>query len=190
VRNDAPVRIGKWTPENYDGKYRGEVTLSDALTYSLNTVAAQLAMEVGPKTVVQTARRLGIEADMKANASIALGTSEVTLLELTAAYAPFMNGGYKATPHVIRRVSTQDGKVLYENTYDNPPRVIDPAVAAMMNQMLVRVVNEGTGKNARLDGWGRPARPAQANRSGTRCSSVTRQIWQPASGSETMMAPR
>jgi penicillin-binding protein 1A len=127
VRNDAPVRIGKWTPENYDGKYRGEVTLSDALTYSLNTVAAQLAMEVGPKTVVQTARRLGIEADMKANASIALGTSEVTLMELTAAYAPFMNGGYKATPHVIRRVSTQDGKVLYENTYDNPPRVIDPA---------------------------------------------------------------
>ncbi|WP_422372037.1 transglycosylase domain-containing protein [Hoeflea sp.] len=153
VRNDAPVKIGKWTPENYDGKYRGEVTLSDALTHSLNTVAAQLVMEVGPKTVVKTARRLGIEADMKANASIALGTSEVTLMELTAAYAPFMNGGYKATPHVIRRVSTQDGKVLYENTYDNPPRVIDPSVAAMMNHMMVRVVEEGTGRNARLDGW-------------------------------------
>ncbi|WP_420407657.1 transglycosylase domain-containing protein [Hoeflea sp.] len=153
VRNDAPVKIGKWTPENYNGKYRGEVTLSDALTYSLNTVAAQLVMEVGPGTVVKTARRLGIEADMKANASIALGTSEVTLMELTAAYAPFMNGGYKATPHVIRRVSTEDGKVLYENAYDNPPRVIDPSVAAMMNQMLFRVVQEGTGKNARLDGW-------------------------------------
>lgn len=153
VRNDAPVRIGKWTPENYDNKYRGKVTLSDALTHSLNTVAAQLVMEVGPKTVVKTARRLGIEADMKANASIALGTSEVTLMELTSAYAPFMNGGYKATPHVIRRVSTQDGKVLYENTYDNPPRVIDPGVAAMLNRMLVRVVEEGTGKKARLDGW-------------------------------------
>jgi penicillin-binding protein 1A len=153
VRNDAPVKIGKWTPENYTGKYRGEVTLSDALTHSLNTVAAQLVMEVGPKTVIKTARRLGIEASMQANASIALGTSEVTLMELTAAYAPFMNGGYKATPHVIRRVSTQDGKVLYENTYDNPPRVLDPAVAGMMNQMLVRVVEQGTGKNARLDGW-------------------------------------
>ncbi|MGJ8569180.1 MAG: transglycosylase domain-containing protein [Hoeflea sp.] len=153
VRNDAPVKIGKWTPENYDNKYRGEVTLSDALTHSLNTVAAQLVMEVGPKTVVQTARRLGIEAPMKANASIALGTSEVTLLELTGAYAAFMNGGYKATPHVIRRVSTDDGKVLYENTYANPPRVIDSAVAAMMNQMLVRVVEEGTGRKARLDGW-------------------------------------
>ena len=113
VRNDAPVRIGKWTPENYDGKYRGNVTLSDALTHSLNTVAAQLVMEVGPKTVVKTAHRLGIESSLTANASIALGTSEVTLMELTGAYAPFMNGGYKATPHVIRRVSTQDGKVLY-----------------------------------------------------------------------------
>jgi len=153
VRNDAPVKIGKWTPENYDNKYRGEVTLSDALTDSLNTVAAQLVMEVGPKNVVKTAHRLGIEAPLKANASIALGTSEVTLLELTGAYAPFMNGGYKATPHVIRRVTTQDGKVLYENTYDNPPRVIDPAVAAMMNQMLVRVVEEGTGHNAKLDNW-------------------------------------
>ena len=153
VRNDAPVRIGKWTPENYDGKYRGEVTLSDALAHSINTVAAQLVMEVGPKTVVKTAHRLGIEASLQANASIALGTSEVTLMELTGAYAPFMNGGYKATPHVVRRVTTHDGKVLYENTYGNPPRVIDPAVAAMMNRMLVRVVEEGTGRNARLDGW-------------------------------------
>ncbi|SOE17031.1 penicillin-binding protein 1A [Hoeflea halophila] len=153
VRNDAPVKIGKWTPENYDNKYRGEVTLSDALTHSLNTVAAQLVMEVGPRTVVQTARRLGIEAPMKANASIALGTSEVTLLELTGAYAAFMNGGYKATPHVIRRVTSHDGKVLYENAYDNPPRVIDPAVAAMMNQMLARVVQEGTGHKAQLGGW-------------------------------------
>ncbi|MCY0149130.1 penicillin-binding protein [Hoeflea sp. G2-23] len=153
VRNDAPVKIGKWTPENYDGKYRGEVTLSDALTFSLNTIAAQLVMEVGPKTVVKTAHRLGIEAKMQANASIALGTSEVTLLELTAAYAPFMNGGYKATPHVIRRITTHSGKVLYENTYNNPPRVLDAGVAAMMNRMMVRVVEQGTGRKARLDGW-------------------------------------
>ena len=153
VRNDAPVKIGKWTPENYDGKYRGEVTLSDALANSLNTVAAQLVMEVGPKTVVQTAHRLGIEATLNANASIALGTSEVTLLELTGAYAPFMNGGFKATPHVIQRVTDQDGKVLYENKYDNPPRVIAQAVVGMMNSMLSRVVEEGTGRKARLDGW-------------------------------------
>lgn len=150
VRNDAPIRIGKWTPSNYDEKYHGPVTLSEALTKSLNTIAAQLVMEAGPKNVAKTAKRLGIESKLQANASIALGTSEVTLTELTAAYAPFMNGGYKATPHVIRRIATADGKVLYENTYDNPPRVLRPDIIAMMNGMLVRAVNEGTGRNARL----------------------------------------
>lgn len=153
VRNDAPVKIGKWTPENYDQKYRGEVTLSSALANSLNTIAAQLVMEVGPDQVIKLAHRLGIESEMQANASIALGTSEVTLVELTAAYAPFMNGGYKATPHIIRRVSTAAGNVLYENTYDNPPRVLEPDIVAMMNGMLMRVITEGTGKNAKLPGW-------------------------------------
>ncbi|MEM6463017.1 MAG: transglycosylase domain-containing protein [Pseudomonadota bacterium] len=150
VRNDAPVRIGNWTPSNYDEKYRGPVTLSDALAYSLNTVAAQLVMEAGADNVVKTARRLGIESELSENASIALGTSETTLAELTAAYAPFMNGGYKATTHVIKRVRTTEGKVLYENTYDNPPRVLRPQIIAMMNTMLVKAVSEGTGRNARL----------------------------------------
>ena len=153
VRNDAPVRIGNWTPENYDQKYRGEVTLSNALAHSLNTIAAQLVMEVGPKQVVKLAHRLGIESEMQANASIALGTSEVSLVELTSAYAPFMNGGFKATPHIIKRISTADGTVLYENTYDNPPRVLDPAVVSEMNRMMVGVIERGTGKKAQLKGW-------------------------------------
>ncbi|CAN7157924.1 transglycosylase domain-containing protein [Rhizobium sp. LjRoot30] len=153
IRNDAPVKIGKWTPENYDLKYRGQVTLASALANSLNTIAAQLVMEVGPAQVAKVAHRLGIESSLQANASIALGTSEVSLLELTSAYAPFMNGGYKATAHVIRRISTASGTVLYENTYDNPPRVLSEAVVINMNAMLMRVITEGTGKKARLDGW-------------------------------------
>lgn len=153
IRNDGPVRIGNWTPENYDQKYRGEVTLADALANSLNTIAAQLVMEVGPQNVVKVAHRLGIDSEMQANASIALGTSEVSLVELTSAYAPFMNGGFKATPHVIRRISKADGTVLYENTYDNPPRVLDPAIVSEMNQMMVRVLTRGTGKKAQLKGW-------------------------------------
>lgn len=153
VRNDGPVRIGNWTPENYDQKYRGEVTIADALANSLNTIAAQLVMEVGPQNVVKVAHRLGIDSEMQANASIALGTSEVSLVELTSAYAPFMNGGFKATPHVIRRISKADGTVLYENTYDNPPRVLDPAIVSEMNQMMVRVLTKGTGKKAQLKGW-------------------------------------
>jgi len=153
VRNDAPVRIGKWTPENYDNKYRGEVTLQTALEKSLNTIAAQLVMEVGPGNVIKMAHRLGIESALQANASISLGTSEVSLTELTSAYAPFMNGGYKATPHIIRRITSLEGKVLFENTYDNPPRVLRPDVVAMMNHMLVGVVENGTGKKAKLGNW-------------------------------------
>ncbi|MDQ1184735.1 transglycosylase domain-containing protein [Agrobacterium larrymoorei] len=153
VRNDAPVRIGNWTPENYDQKYRGEVTLATAIANSLNTIAAQLVMEVGPTKVTQVAHRMGIESDLQANASIALGTSEVSLLELTSAYAPMMNGGFKATPHIVKRITDADGKVLYENKYDNPPRVLDEGIAATMNGMLTGVINEGTGKAARLKGW-------------------------------------
>jgi penicillin-binding protein 1A len=153
IRNDAPVRIGNWTPENYDEKYRGEVSLATALANSLNTIAAQLVMEVGPQNVIKLAHRLGIESEMQANASIALGTSEVSLVELTSAFAPLINGGFMATPHVIKRISTADGTVLYENTYDNPPRVLDPAVVSEMNQMMVGVIEHGTGKSAKLKGW-------------------------------------
>lgn len=153
LRNDAPVKIGKWTPENYENKYNGPVTVQYALTHSLNTIAAQLVMEAGPKQVVKLAHRLGIESELQANASIALGTSEVSLEELTGAYAAFMNGGYKATPHIIRRISTTSGKVLYENRYDEPPRVLKPQIAATMNSMLTHVVTEGTGRAAQLKGW-------------------------------------
>ncbi|MCJ8517780.1 penicillin-binding protein 1A [Pseudorhizobium tarimense] len=153
IRNDAPVKIGKWTPENYDQKYRGEVTVSSALSHSLNTIAAQLVMEVGPQEVVSLAHRMGIEQELQPNASIALGTSEVPLVELTAAYAPFMNGGYKATPHIVRRILDTDGNVLHEASYENPPRVLSETIAATMNSMLTRVIQEGTGKAARLKDW-------------------------------------
>ena len=153
VRNDAPVKIGNWSPENYDQKYRGPVTLASAFAQSLNTIAAQLVMEVGPENVVSLAHRLGIESDIQANASIALGTSEVSLVELTSAYASFMNGGYKATPHIVRRIADTDGKVLYEADYTNPPRVLSEPVAATMNSMMNRVIDEGTGRAARLDAW-------------------------------------
>ena len=96
------MKIGKWTPDNYKGKYYGRVTLATALAKSLNSIAAQLVMEVGPDTVIETAHRMGIESELQANTSIALGTSEVTPLELTAAYVPFANGGYRPDVHFIR----------------------------------------------------------------------------------------
>jgi len=152
VRNDAPVKIGNWTPGNYNGKYFGPVTLATALSHSLNSVAAQLVMEVGPQTVVDTAHRLGIQSKLTANASLALGTSEVTLLELTDAFAPFANGGYKAPVHIIRRVTDSHGKVLYENKQSGGERVVDPRNVGMMNAMLRRTVEDGTAKSGKF-GW-------------------------------------
>lgn len=153
VRNDAPVKIGNWTPENYEQKYSGVVTLATALAHSLNTIAAQLVMEVGPANVIKLAHRVGIDSDLQDNASIALGTSEVSLLELTSSYAAFMNGGYKATPHLITKVTSASGKVLYDANFSDPPRVLSPAVVTNMNYMMEGVMAIGTGKSARIPGW-------------------------------------
>jgi penicillin-binding protein 1A len=153
IRQDAPVRIGKWRPKNYDNKYRGAVTLKTALSKSLNTIAAQLVMEVGPKNVVRLAHRLGISSPLNANASIALGTSEVSLLELTSAYAPFANGGYLARPYVIKRITALNGKVLYQRKSGDSQRVVGSIQLGQMNAMMIDVVNNGTGRAARINGW-------------------------------------
>ncbi|MDZ7824637.1 MAG: transglycosylase domain-containing protein, partial [Ahrensia sp.] len=149
VRNDAPIKIGKWTPENYNGKYYGEVTLTTAISKSLNSVAAQLFMEAGAGNVVKAAHRMGITSDLQANASLALGTSEVTLLELTSAYTPFATGGYYAKPHIIQRVTTMDGKVLYEHLPESA-RVISPDIAGMMNAMMSKTISQGTAQAAKF----------------------------------------
>jgi penicillin-binding protein 1A len=152
LRQDVPVRFGKWTPENYDREYRGAVTLNDALALSLNTVAAQLAMEVGPAAVVETAHRLGVKSELQPNASIALGTSEVSLLELAAAYAPFANGGTAVSPFLIRRVTTSAGDILYERGSVTGPKVVRSGEIGMMNAMLRSVIRDGTGRSAAFDG--------------------------------------
>ncbi len=148
VRNDAPIQIGKWKPVNYGGKYYGKVTLATALARSLNSVAAQLTMEVGPEAVVEIANRMGVQSDLQKNVSIALGTSEVTPLELTAAYVPFANGGYRPQVHFVRRVATAKGKVLYEYTGGSAPRVLKPEIVGMMNAMMMGTVEIGTARKA------------------------------------------
>ncbi|MCB8840077.1 transglycosylase domain-containing protein [Aurantimonas sp. VKM B-3413] len=153
VMVDGPVRIGNWSPENYERDYRGPVTLAYALQHSLNTIAAKLADVVGPPAVIDTAKRLGIKSTMENNASIALGTSEVSLLEITGAYATFSNGGYQVTPHLVNRVTTTTGKVLWERGAEVPPTVLSPEIVGMMNAMLSKVVSGGTGRRAALDGW-------------------------------------
>ena len=153
VRVDEPVRIGNWTPKNYNNKYRGPVTLRTALALSLNTVAARLATEVGPENVISTAHRLGVNSQLQNNASIALGTSEVTLLEMTGAYSTFANGGFAVLPHVITRISTDDGELVYQREGSGLGRVISLEHVAMMNHMLRATLEVGTGKRAAVPGW-------------------------------------
>ena len=153
VRDDAPISIKGWNPENYSREYFGPVTLTKALSLSLNTVAVRLGQEVGPKTVVRTAHRLGIGSDLEPNASIALGTSEVTPIELVSAYAAFANGGIGVQTHVITRVRTANGKQLYARRNASNGRVIEPQYVAMMNQMMEETLLTGTAHKAELPGW-------------------------------------
>ena len=153
VRQDAPLDVKGWKPENYSREYFGPVTLTQALSMSLNTVAVRLGMEVGPANVVRTAHRLGIASKLEANASIALGTSEVSLTELVGAYTPFANGGHAASPHVISKIRTPEGKVLYARNSDPPPQVIDPRYVGMMNTMMHETLVTGTARKADVPGW-------------------------------------
>ena len=153
VMIDQPVTLGTWSPQNYDGKFRGAMTLKEALAKSINTVAAQLADQVTPEAVVQTAKRMGINSPLGANPSIALGTSEVTLLELTGAYAPFANGGFAVLPFVVQRVRTPDGTVLFERTGAGLGRVASIESVALMNDMLQATVEMGTARKAAIAGW-------------------------------------
>src|SRR6516165_7681455 len=153
VREDAPISVKGWSPENYSREYFGPVTLTKALSLSLNTVAVRLGLEVGPKTVVATAHRLGITSDLDPVPSIALGSSDVTPLEMVSAYATFANGGLGVLPHVIARVRTVNGKQLYARRNANFGRVIEPQYVTMMNQMMQETLLTGTARKAELPGW-------------------------------------
>ena len=148
---DTPLTTGRYRPRNHGERYRGDVTLSQALSTSSNTVAVRLARKLGARKVAATAKRLGIGSKLARNHALALGASEVTPLELTAAYAPFANGGRRVTPHLVSRI-TSDGKLLYDRRSGGlGPRVVGARDAATMSAMLSAVVARGTGKAAAFD---------------------------------------
>ena len=169
VREDAPISVKGWKPENYEHEYLGPVTLTQALANSLNTVSVRLTLEVGAAAVVRTAYRLGITSKLEPNASIALGTSEVSPLELVSAYAPFANGGFAVAPHVIDRVRGADGKTLYARATQALGRIVDARYVAMMNGMMHETLLSGTARRADLPGW------AAAGKTGT--SQDFRDAW-------------
>ena len=151
VMHDGPVDIHGWKPQDFEGEFEGDISLTKAFADSSNVIAAQLTDEVGPKEVAATARRLGIVSPLAEVASLALGTSGVTPLELTGAYAAFANGGTSVKPYAILSVRTRAGKTLYARKASDAEPVMSPANNAQMTRLMVETVTSGTGKAARLE---------------------------------------
>ena len=148
---DAPIDVAGYRPHDFEPHYLGRVTLTDALALSLNTAAVRLLLAAGgPGPVIRVARRLGITAPLPDNASLALGSGGVSLLQLAGAYCSFFNGGRLVTPHGIRSASA-NGKSIPLGVPEPLP-AIDPNLAAMMAKMLTAVVGRGTGRNAAIPG--------------------------------------
>ncbi|PWR20469.1 transglycosylase domain-containing protein [Zavarzinia compransoris] len=152
--NDAPVDVAGYRPTNFEPGYAGEISLVNAFARSLNTVSVRLLVRVGARKVVAMAKRLGITSAIPANASIALGSAEVTPLELTGAYAVLANGGRRADPYAIREVRSADGDIVFRRDTGGGERLLSEQVVGRMNRLLAAVIDYGSGKAARL---GRPA---------------------------------
>jgi penicillin-binding protein 1A len=148
---DAPIRIGSWSPADSERRYLGEITVEEALAQSINTSAVRLLLQAGgPRTVARLAARLGITDKLPNDASLALGTGEVGLLELSSAYAAFFNGGARITPFAVEALRAGGNFSIAARA--PPASVIDPDLAAMMARMLTAVVTRGTGRAAAVTG--------------------------------------
>jgi len=148
---DAPIKIGTYAPRNFEHRFKGMVTVEEAFADSINTVAVTVLQRAGIDRVIRWAKRLGITTPLKREAGLALGASEVTLLELTSAYVAFANGGTPVWPYGVSEITDESGQVLYRRLGSGPGLTIDPRLIAEMNKLLGAVVNYGTGKAARLD---------------------------------------
>ncbi len=166
--DDAPIRMGNWSPENFEPGFKGQIPARQALAESINTAAVRVLDFAGIDHTRNLARRLGIVEPIPRDLSIALGTCDVTLLELTGAYAAFANGGTGVLPHTVERVTDAAGKILYQRQGGGPGEVALPWHIAELDSMMMDVIAYGTGKAAKLD------RPA-AGKTGT--SQDYRNAW-------------
>ncbi len=151
-RNDRRVVIGpdNWAPENYTKRYRGPMTIAEALKHSINTIAAQVGAEIGPSEVIKLAKRFGIRSPLKNTYSLALGTSEVNLLELTSAYTVFANGGLRRQSYFITEIRNTAGDVLYKRKERTPERVYAKAYSDQMVEMMSETIRTGTARGAQM----------------------------------------
>jgi penicillin-binding protein 1A len=160
----GPITVNGWSPRNDSGGFPGQISLRQAFALSVNTAAVRLSQEVGTRTVANIARQFGITTPISSTPSMALGSSEVRLIDMTRAYASIARNGVAVVPYGVRRVTTGNGTVVYEH-YDDDSRVlVTPWVAAQMTDLLQSVVANGTGRSASL---GRPT----AGKTGTTSSN-------------------
>jgi penicillin-binding protein 1A len=152
--DDSVTKIAGWAPKNHDEKYLGPITMADALEKSVNTVPVQIAKRIGLKAVMDSAHKLGLVDRLSSDYTIILGTGETTLLDLTAAYAAFENGGVGVIPHSISKIADANGRTIYERTGSGVGKLVSDADVASMNAMLRRVVGGGTGAAADISGAG------------------------------------
>lgn len=151
-----------WAPQNFDGVYHGTVTLRQALSQSINGATLDLAGKLRPEPIIRFAQKMGIESPLERSLAIALGTSEVTPLELTAAYAPFTNGGFRVAPYLIVAVMDAENNIMELNGVERTS-VLDPALSYLVTSLLETTVIEGTARSLRSLGWN----AASAGKTGT-----------------------
>ena len=148
---DQPITIENWSPRNFTRKFQGKVSMADALSKSINTVAVNISERVGRNNVIATARRLGVTAELLSAPSIALGVNGVSLIELTASYGAFASGGFGVWPYGIEKVKDSEGRILYRRQGSGPGRVLKANFAGEMNSMLKYSIEQGTGKAANFN---------------------------------------
>lgn len=151
--DDVPLSIGKWKPENYDKKYYGSVTLDEALMKSLNLATVNLSESLSRKDIIRTAKKMGISTPVENTPSLALGTFEVKVIDMAAAYSAIANGGYATWPHAIKEVYTRDGYQLYQREVDTENRILDAGAVKDLTKMLEKVISQGTGRRAKIPGF-------------------------------------
>jgi 1A family penicillin-binding protein len=154
VMEDAPIRIGNWSPSNYTDDFRGPMTLVRALAQSTNTIAVRVSQRAGIERVAELAARLGLPRPDPVTPATALGTSEARLIELAGAYATIANGGRLAAPYGVTAIRLRgDERPIDRGPAGAGEQVISGRTAGMLTWMMQAVIEEGTGRRARLDGW-------------------------------------
>jgi penicillin-binding protein 1A len=161
---DQPVNIDGWSPQNSGHSYAGQIDVRTAFAYSKNTVAAQLGQQVGFSAVADMARRFGITTPINTMPSMVLGTNDVRLIDMTQAFAAVAARGTSVEPYGIAKVTTTDGRVLYQHAAAQGETLVAPYVAAGMTDLMQTAVSIGTGRAAQI---GRPV----AGKTGTTSSN-------------------